>query len=61
MCYVSDIQYLGLISWCLVLLALEFGHERVIIIALLGQINNEYFYVLLCVNLKGQVYNSDEE
>ena len=32
----------------------------VLVILVLGQINNEYFYVLLCVNLKGLVVIDEE-
>ncbi len=51
-------------------LVFGFGHERVIqgcvnlkggsLIGRLGQINNEYFYVLLCVNLFGLVVIDEE-
>ena len=31
------------------------GFDEEWLVPILGQINNEYFYVLLCVNLKGAV------
>ena len=36
------------------------GFDEEWLVPILGQINNEYFYVLLCVNLKGLVVKDEE-